>query len=133
MGVVQASITKARDLRNHPTDAERVLWQHIRLRQIGGCRFRRQRPVGPYVVDFICLEKNLVVEVDGGQHNKQLGYDAKRDGYLRAQGFFVLRFWDHEVLTQIDDVKEAIWKSVTEEAPSLILPRNGGGDFGSTR
>jgi very-short-patch-repair endonuclease len=64
-------------------------------------------------VDFICLEKKLVVEVDGGQHNKQLGYDARRDDYLRAEGFFVLRFWDHEVLTQIDDVKEAIWKAVT--------------------
>jgi very-short-patch-repair endonuclease len=106
-GALQASITKARDLRNHPTDAERVLWQQLRLRQIGGCRFRRQRPVGHYVVDFVCLEKRVVIEVDGGQHN-QSTYDAKRDDYLRSQGFVILRFWDHEVLKQIDDVKEAI-------------------------
>ncbi|MGE5303194.1 MAG: endonuclease domain-containing protein [Alphaproteobacteria bacterium] len=111
---MQVSIAKAREFRNHPTDAERVLWHHLRLRQIGGSKFRRQRPVGPYIVDFICLEKKIVVEVDGGQHNKRLGYDVKRDEYLRAQGLVVLRFWDHEVLGQIDDVKEAIWKVVTE-------------------
>jgi adenine-specific DNA-methyltransferase len=112
-GVLQASITNARDLRNHPTDAEKILWQHLRLRQIGGCRFRRQRPVGPYIVDFVCLEKKVVIEVDGGQHNERVAYDAKRDDYLRTAGFVVLRFWDHEVLSQIDDVKEAIWKCVT--------------------
>ena len=69
--------------------------------------------MGPYIVDFVCLERGIVIEVDGGHHNEQPMYDAKRDDYLGAQGFFVLRFWDHEVLTQIDDVKEAIWKAVT--------------------
>lgn len=68
-------------------------------------------------MDFICLEENLVVEVDGGQHNKQRDYDAKRDDYLRAQGFSVLRFWDHEVLTQINEVKEAIWNAVNRPPP----------------
>ncbi len=122
-GVVQASIRKARELRNNPTDAERVLWQQLRLRQIDGSRFRRQRPVGPYVVDFVCLEKRVVIEVDGGQHN-QSTQDAKRDDYLRSQGFAILRFWDHKVLRQIDDVKEAIWNVVTE-SPLLDPPRNG--------
>ena len=63
--------------------------------------------------DRLLLEKGIVIEVDGGHHNERSTYDAKRDDYLRAQGLVVLRFWDHEVLRQIDDVKEAIWKSVT--------------------
>jgi very-short-patch-repair endonuclease len=71
------------------------------------------------------LEKLVVVEVDGGQHHQQKTYDAKRDTWLRAEGFSVLRFWDHEVLTQIDDVRQAIWKALSA-APSLVLPRNGG-------
>jgi very-short-patch-repair endonuclease len=68
-------------------------------------------------VDFICLEEKLVIEVDGGQHGEQSAYDSKRDDYLRAQGFVVLRFWDHEVLTQIDEVKEAIWNAVRRPPP----------------
>ncbi len=68
-------------------------------------------------MDFVRLENGVVIEVDGGQHHEQSDYDAKRDGYLRAQGFSVLRFWDHEVLTQIDNVKEAIWKAVTRRPP----------------
>jgi very-short-patch-repair endonuclease len=67
----------------------------------------------------------VVVEVDGGQHNQQKSYDAKRDAWLRAEGFTVLRFWDHEVLTQINEVKQAIWKALSA-APSLVLPRGGG-------
>ena len=67
----------------------------------------------------------MVVEVDGGQHNQQKSYDAKRDAWLRAEGFTVLRFWDHEVLTQINQVKQAIWKALSA-APSLVLPRGGG-------
>jgi very-short-patch-repair endonuclease len=96
--------TQARELRNNPTDAERRLWSHLRLRQINDHRFRRQQPLGQYIVDFVCLEKRVVVEVDGGQqHNEQRPYDNRRDAWLKAQGFLVLRFWDHEVLMQIDD------------------------------
>lgn len=115
----------ARALRNNSTDAERLLWSHLRLRQLGGHKFRRQQPLRDYIVDFVCLEKRVVVEVDGGQHSQQQSYDAKRDAWLKDQGFVVLRFWDHEVLTQVDDVKEAISKALSE-APSLILPRAGG-------
>jgi very-short-patch-repair endonuclease len=71
------------------------------------------------------LEKLVIVEVDGGQHNQQKSYDDKRDAWLRAEGFTVLRFWDHEVLTQINEVKQAIWK-VLSVAPCLVLPRGGG-------
>ena len=124
-GGLRLATTRARHLRNNLTDAERILWRHLRLRQIDGYKFRRQRPVGPYIVDFVCLEKLVVVEVDGGQHNQQKSYDAKRDAWLRAEGFTVLRFWDHEVLTQINEVKQAIWKALSA-APSLVLPRGGG-------
>ena len=103
---------KARTLRNNPTDAERLLWQHLRLRQIGGYKFRRQQILGPYIADFVCLEKRLIVEVDGGQHSEQVGYDARRSRWLEAQGFRVLRFWDHEVLRDIEAVKEVIARAV---------------------
>ena len=116
--------TRARELRNYPTDAERLLWRHLRLRQVGGYKFRRQRPIGPYFVDFVCLEKRVVVEVDGGQHRQQQLYDARRDGWLRAEGFTVLRFWDDDVIKKVENVKQAIWEALS--APSSILPRGGG-------
>jgi very-short-patch-repair endonuclease len=124
MGELQATTRRARKLRSNPTDAERLLWRHLRLRQFGGYKFRRQRPIGSYFVDFVCLEKRVVIEVDGGQHGEQQSYDAKRDAWLRAEGFSVLRFWDNEVLKQIENVKQAIWEALN--APSSILPRGGG-------
>jgi adenine-specific DNA-methyltransferase len=81
--------------------------------------------MGPYIVDFICLEKKLVIEVDGGQHSNQKVYDDRRTSWLQSEGLAVLRFWDHEVLTQLDDVKQVIWNTLNT-TPSLILPRNGG-------
>jgi very-short-patch-repair endonuclease len=121
---LRVATTRARELRSNPTDAERLLWRHLRLRQFAGYKFRRQRPIGPYFVDFVCLEKRVVVEVDGGQHHQRRLYDARRDGWLRAEGFTVLRFWDNEVLKQVENVKQAIWEALS--APSSILPRNGG-------
>ena len=99
---------RARELRNNPTEAERTLWKHLRLRQLGGYKFRRQQPLGPYIVDLICLEKRLIIEVDGGQHSEQKAYDAERNAWLEEQGFRVLRFWNHEVLQEIEAVKEVI-------------------------
>ena len=124
MGRLKLRTTRARTLRNNPTDAERLLWHHLRLRQIAGHKFRRQRPIGPSIVDFVCLEKQIVVEVDGGQHTQQEPYDARRDAWLRSEGFAVLRFWDHEVLTQVNDVTQVVWAALS--APSSILPRGGG-------
>ena len=109
-------------MRNNPTDAERLLWNHLRLRQIDGNRFRRQQPLGGYIVDFVCLEKRLIVEVDGGQHSEQKTYEEKRTDWLRSQGFVVLRFWDDEVLKQLDNVKEAIWKALSERSPLFNSP-----------
>jgi very-short-patch-repair endonuclease len=104
--------SRANELRNNPTEAERFLWQHLRRRQLGGHKFRRQQPPGDYIVDFVCFEKRLVVEVDGGQHSSQLAYDEQRTTWLEQQGFRVLRFWNHEVLQGIEAVKEAIWQAL---------------------
>jgi very-short-patch-repair endonuclease len=104
---------RARELRKNPTDAERALWRHIRYRQLAGCRFRRQAPVGPYILDFVCFEKKLVIEVDGGQHTEQADYDGVRTAWLESQGFRVLRFWNNQVLQEIEAAKEAILLALT--------------------
>jgi very-short-patch-repair endonuclease len=104
-------IELARALRRDMTDAERKLWACLRQRQVSGCRFRRQVPVGPYVADFACIEKRLVVEVDGGQHCDSRT-DPSRDRYLRSQGFRVLRLWNHDVLMNIDGVVWVISKAL---------------------
>ena len=88
---------KARALGKNTTDAERLLWKHLRLRQIGGYKFRRQQALGHYIVDFVCLEKRLAIEVHGGQHSEQTDYDTWRSAWLETQGFRILRFWDHEI------------------------------------
>ena len=102
----------ARALRRDMSDAERLLWQHLRRRQIAGQRFRRQHPVGNYIVDFVCLEAALIVEVDGGQHADQKAYDTARTAWLDQQGFRVVRFWNSEVLTNLEGVREVILREV---------------------
>jgi very-short-patch-repair endonuclease len=104
--------SKAQELRKNPTEAERKLWQHLRLRQLGGYKFRRQHSLGKYIVDFVCLEKRIVIEVDGGQHNAQVIYDQQRTAWIEQHGFRVLRFWDNEVMQNIEAVKEAIWQAL---------------------
>ena len=100
--------TNARTLRKNATDTERKLWARLRLRQVYGQKFRRQRPIGPYIVDFVCLEGRLVVEGDGGQHMDRTLQDARRDTYLQSLGYQVLRYWDNDVLKQTDAVMEVI-------------------------
>ena len=103
-----------RALRRRQTDAERALWAKLRNRQIGGVKFRRQQPVGPYVCDFVSFEKRLVVEIDGGQHNSgttRLG-DAERTAWLRERGYRVVRFWNTDVVDNLDGVLEAIMEAV---------------------
>jgi very-short-patch-repair endonuclease len=80
---------RARALRQQMTDAERLLWRHLRNRGLGGWKFRRQYPVGPYIVDFICPEKNVVIEVDGGQHADDVKHDSQRSAYLNKMGYRV--------------------------------------------
>jgi len=97
---------RARDLRNNPTEAERRLWQAIRARQLSGHRFNRQVRVGPYYCDFVCRSRRLVVEIDGGQHNSEGGKagDVRRTAFLNAQGYQVIRFWNHDVLDNLPGV-----------------------------
>ena len=110
ISVLCGEMNRARELRKHSTDAERLLWRHLRSRQLGGFKFRRQQPLGGFILDFVCLEKRLIIEVDGGQHNEsvQALYDSQRSEWLAQQGFRIVRFWDHEVLNQLDEVKAAI-------------------------
>ncbi len=98
----------ARALRRNPTEAELALWRHIRLRQLEGCKFRRQQTLGEYIVDFVCFEKKLIVELDGGQHAEHVVSDMERTAWLESQGFRVLRFWNHQVFSEIEALKEVI-------------------------
>jgi very-short-patch-repair endonuclease len=100
--------TLGKVFRKRPTNAEQLLWKHLRLKQMEGFKFRRQQPIDNYIVDFVCLEKRIVVEVDGGQHATQNEEDIVRDTYLQQQGFYVLRFWNNEVLQNINGVLEDI-------------------------
>jgi len=97
----------SRQLRKDQTDAERALWQQLRGHRFMELKFKRQKVVGPYIVDFICLERMLVIELDGGQHLGSAS-DLERDAWLCARGFQVLRFWNHDVLLKMDSVLEAI-------------------------
>ncbi len=120
-------------LRNKMSEAERSLWHALRGRQICGLKFRRQHPFDDYILDFVCLENKLIIEVDGGQHGQQKRYDEKRTQILNAAGFQVLRFWDNEVLKELESVKEKIWLAVQElqlqlqPHPPPNLPLEGGG------
>lgn len=102
------SFPKARALRERSTEAERLLWSRLRDRRLSSHKFRRQHPLGPYVVDFACLARNLVVELDGGQHANAVEADARRTHWLEQQGFRVVRFWNNEVLDNTDGVLRVI-------------------------
>jgi very-short-patch-repair endonuclease len=108
---LQKLTTIAKNLRKRPTNAEKLLWRHLRAKQMEGFKFRRQQPIGNYVVDFVCFDKRIVVEVDGGQHAIQRDKDIERDSYLIKNGFKVLRFWNNEVLQNIEGVLGEIRKS----------------------
>jgi len=99
----------ARSLRRSATDAESYLWRHLRANQLKGCKFRRQQPIADYIVDFVCLEKRIIIEVDGGQHAIEKESDSRRDESLSALGYRVLRFWNNDVLGNIHAVLERIF------------------------
>ena len=125
--MIGATNPHARPLRRASTDAERLLWQRLRNRQLANRKFRRQATLGAYIVDFLCLEAQLVVEADGGQHDEEK--DKARTTFLTARGLRVIRFWNHEILANIDGVLEAILMALEEkEEPSPNpLPRAGEG------
>ena len=119
LGILQNKTQRA--LRKAMTDAERCLWRHLRGRQMRACKFRRQHPFADYIVDFVCLERRIVVEADGGQHQENQ-QDVLRDQFLQQAGFRVLRFWNHEILNKTAAVLEVIYAACGEEAPSAGDP-----------
>jgi very-short-patch-repair endonuclease len=121
-------IALAKSLRKRTTDAEQLLWRQLRAKHFGGFKFRRQQPIGKYIVDFVCLEKKIIVELDGGQHAllKETQNDTKRDQWFEAQGYKVLRFWDNEVLTNTQGVLEVIWTLSLNHPPLNPLPSREG-------
>jgi len=102
----------ARNLRKNSTDAEKKLWQYLRKRQIGGYKFRRQVVIEPYIVDFICFEKKLIIELDGSQHILQKSEDKLREDCLKKKGYSILRFWNDDVLLIIESVTENIYTNL---------------------
>ena len=116
---VMTQISRAKELRKQSTDAERLLWSRLRNRRLLDLKFRRQSPIGRYIVDFVCRERNLIIEIDGGHHQEQRASDATRTAWLGSRGFRVIRYWNNEVLGDIDSVLESIRMTLDgETAPS---------------
>jgi len=111
----------ARQLRIQMTDAERRLWRHLRAHRLSGIKFKRQQPVGPFIVDFVCFQSRLVIELDGGQHFRN-DHDRIRDAWLQQRGFRVLRFWNNEVLGNLDGVVQKIMMEIGGSTPPLPGP-----------
>ncbi len=110
------STARSRSLRRNATDAENALWYRLRARALKGYKFVRQEPIGPYIVDLICRERRLIIEVDGGQHMDNMR-DAARDQWLADHNYRVLRFWNNDVLKNIMGVLETITTALAEEPP----------------
>ena len=108
---------RARSLRRRQTSVEEKLWSRLRARQLHNAKFRRQHPIGRYIVDFCCVEARLIVELDGGQHASQTQADKKRTDWLASRGFRVLRFWDNEIIESVDAVVERIADHVKPPSP----------------
>jgi very-short-patch-repair endonuclease len=114
-------LAKAKELRRRMTDAERQLWYWLRAHRFHNAKFKRQAPIGPYIVDFVCFEQSVVIEVDGGQHAENRA-DLDRDAWLKSQGFRVLRFWNNDVLGNTAAVRETIAALVSDP---LAVPSPG--------
>ncbi|MBI3898163.1 MAG: endonuclease domain-containing protein [Gammaproteobacteria bacterium] len=125
-------IENAKKLRCDQTDAEQRLWYHLRAHRFLGLKFKRQKPIGGYIVDFVCHEHQLIIEVDGGQHQENAESDRRRDASLHLQGYRVLRFWNHDVLQRTEAVLEAIHlavqpiSSINPNEPDSPPPLGGG-------
>jgi len=117
MGAGSIRIMFARELRRRQTEAEKSLWSRLKNKQLDGAKFRRQQTIGKYIVDFVNLESRVVIELDGGHHNEgeTVVHDEERAVWLSGEGYNVLRFWNNEVLTNmegvLDKIREAIWPS----------------------
>ncbi len=118
---------RARALRQDMTEAERRVWQILRSQQITGYKFRRQVPIGRYIADFVCHEARLIVEIDGGQHDRSSPPEAERSEFLQTEGYRILRFWNNEVLANLDGVHKAIADELAASPPPKPSPIKGEG------
>ena len=118
-------VQRARQLRRESTDVEQRLWWLLRDRRLVGRKFRRQHSIGPYFADFACIERKIIVELDGGQHVERCAYDDRRSTWLEAHGWRVLRFWDDDVLLRMDDVLEMIVGALAAAPHPDPLPASG--------
>lgn len=109
---------RARHLRNTMTDAEHALWRALRGRRLEGFKFRRQHVIGPYIADFACIRRRLVIEADGGQHAESKS-DERRTAWLESEGWRVLRFWNNDILSNIEGVQERILEILESRAITL--------------
>ena len=121
----EKTLNRAKSMRYNQTDAEGLLWHYLRNKQLDGYKFRRQQPVGPYIVDFACLPEKLLIELDGGQHAEQETYDEQRDQFLQSQGYRVLRFWNNEVFDNCFAVLEQIYQTLNHSPPQHHSPLEG--------
>ena len=120
---VEGAFARARTLRQNMTEAERQIWQILRSHQVDRYKLRRQVPIGRYIADFVCHAARLIVEIDGGQHDRSSQEEASRTHFLTGQGYRVLRFWNNEVLENPDGVYKAIvdeLSRITSSPPSPI-------------
>ena len=118
---------RSRDLRANATTAERLLWRHIRNRQLGGVRFNSQVPIGPFICDFVARTPKLIIELDGGQHAVRTADDERRTAFLVSRGYRLLRFWNNDVLENVEGVLAVIAQAL-EDRPSPSPSRRAGGE-----
>ena len=105
---------RAGELRKNQTEAEAKLWSRLRAHRVEGIQFRRQHAIGNYIVDFCSLRRKLIIEVDGSQHLEQAEYDAERTKYFKSKGYRVLRFWNNQVMRELDTVMRVIWEEINK-------------------
>ena len=117
----------AKRMRHQPTNAETLIWTALRGARLQGFKFKRQQPIGPYIVDFVCFEHTLIIEIDGGQHGDETSKDHERSNWLQSQGFRILRFWNNEVIERKDDVLESIIRALREYPSPQPLSHKGRG------
>lgn len=119
--MIHPDITQsARNLRQHMSGAEGRLWYLLRRKQLDGFHFRRQQPIGSFIVDFVCLKERLIIELDGGSHTETQGYDEVRTAWLKAKGYRVLRFWNNDVMGNQEGVVEMIFEALHQERRSPL-------------
>jgi len=122
-GYSSMTLKRAKSLRHNLTDAEKKLWHLLRSRQLEGAKFRRQQPIGPFIADFVCQERRLIIEADGGQHSHS-STDRARTEYLEGVGYRVLRFWNNDILNNLDGVAEVIAVALSTPHPAQAAPES---------